>query len=153
MIPDDYAVLKALDAALGIADPEQAAVAINAQTVTVAKDIPTEEARQVILLTGEWVAIKRLAAMPLSGQTPMTGQDQAIMAAGLCIDTMTLTGTLHFADEVNWAAVQPMIGALQAAGVLSAASAAKWNAMRNQVRKAFQVEVSGNDIVAARNYE
>lgn len=142
----DYAALKSADAALGIADPAAAAAALNAQTVTVAADIPSADARAVLLLSGEWFKIKQLAKMALTG----TATDQAIAAADICVDTLTLTTTLQTSSDAVWAAMQPMIGGLQAAGVISADSVAAWAAMRERTRRAFPSDVTGDDIIAAR---
>lgn len=146
-----YLGLKAADAVLGINDPTQAAAALNAQTVTVAIDIPTASARSVLLLRGELFKVKQLAKMPLSGASPPTAMDQAIAAADTCVDTLTLTDVLHTGSAVEWAAMLPMIGALQAAGVISAASVATWTAMRTQTVPTWDPPPTDQDIIHARS--
>lgn len=146
-----YPELKAADAALGIDDPEQAAAALSAQTVTVTMDIATADARAVLLLSGEWFKVKQLAKMPLSGASPPSPQDQAVAAADICIDTLTLTEALHFADDVQWQAAQPMIQGLLAAGVVSPASAAAWVALRTKTMLVWAPPPTDQDILHARS--
>jgi hypothetical protein len=141
-----YAALKEAEAALGIDDPGEAAAALNAQTVIAVSDIATSDARAVLLLSGEWFKVKQLAKTALNG----TAQDQAVAAADICVDTMTLTTTLHTSDDAMWATMQPMIGALQAAGVVSAASVAAWNALRMPTVPKWQPTLDAGHIQTAR---
>jgi hypothetical protein len=143
----DYAALKLADALLGISDPAQAAAALTEQTVTVPTDIATSDARAVLLLSGEWFKVKQLAKQTLNG----TARDQAVAAADICVDALTLTTTLHTSEEATWAAMQPMIGALQAAGVISAESVAEWDAMRNRVSPKWVPAPSDQDVLHARS--
>lgn len=129
------AAVKAADAALNpaVPDPGQAVAGVVALlTQQVVSDIATSDARQVLLVSGEWYAIKRLAAQTPSGSSPPTATDQAIAAADICIDTLTLTTTLHTSDGTTWTAIETLATALIAATVLSQNSLSTWTAMRTQ---------------------
>jgi hypothetical protein len=143
-----YAALKdAVDALGATNDPVAVAAALNAQTGDpVAVDIPTKEARQVVLLTGEWYKIKQLSKQPLTGSV----KDLSIVAADVCIDTLTLTDTIHAADAENWAAIQRMMGALVQAGVVSQASADAWAAMRMHTPPKWDRIITDQDVIAVK---
>ena len=146
VIPWTFNELKAADVAIGIEDLAAAAVALNAQSVARVRDIPTAEARAVLLLSGEWFRIKQLAKLDLNG----TARDRVVAAADVCVDTLTLTTMLHTADEATWTAMQPLIGGLQQAGVLSAGSVAAWEAMRTPTVPVWSPPVTAGDIQTAR---
>lgn len=105
----DYFALRdeiALPAYAGLSDTE-IAVVLNAETVATIRDVPTHEARALLLATGEWAAIV-LAAR--------AGNAYAITAE----DTLRLTETLQVASNAAyWQAVQTLLGALVTDGALS----------------------------------
>lgn len=141
-----YADVKAADAELGIDDPAAAAAALNAQTVTVLVDVPVSDARAVLLISGEWFKVKQLAKQQLTGGPA----DQVIAAADICVDTLTLASTLPTSDPVQWAEMQPMIGGLLQAGVISQASVNAWTAMRSRTVPKWQPELDTGTITTAR---
>lgn len=143
----NYAAIKAADAALGIADIQAATNSLNAQRVTVVVDIPTADARSVLLLSGEWFKCKQLAKAALTN----TATDQAIAAADICVDTLLNTDVLHTSDPAQWAVMQQMVGGLIQAGVVSQASFDAWKAMRSQSRPIWPLVLTVNDIIAARS--
>lgn len=148
-----YAAVKAADAALSpaIADPAAAAAALNAQTVSVVVDMATADARAVLLVSGEWFGIKQLGKQSVSGTSPPTAMDQAIAAANIAVDTLTLTTVLHVSDAPTWAKVQQLAGGLITAGVLSQASLDTWTAMRTKTQPAWTPPLSAGDLQTARN--
>lgn len=84
------------------------------------RSVPTSEARALLLATGEWGAIKLL-----SRTTPTTPEmQQAVAVAITTIDTMTETTLLEANRADAYAAMQTMVGVLQAANVLTAQTAA-----------------------------
>lgn len=149
----DYAALKAeiaLDAYKGMDDAEIAA-ALNAETVDAVRKVQTWEARALLFGTGEWGAIKLL-----SRQTPTMGstEAQAVAVAITTIDTMTETQVLDADQPEAFGAMQQMVGVLQAAGVLTAATATKLLALRDaKISRAAQLglgEVRPGDVANVR---
>ena len=135
----DYAALKAeiaLPAYKGMSDAE-IADALNAETIDAVRKVPTWEARSLLLGTGEWGAIKLL-----SRQAPAMGapEAQAVAVAITTIDTMTDASVLDADDPEAFAAMQAMVGVLQAAQVLTPPTAAKLLALRDvKVSRAQQL--------------
>jgi hypothetical protein len=156
-MPWTHAQLKAAYLALSPApaDDTAAAVAINSQTTILPpQDVSCSDARQVILLTGEWVAIKALAAHPVSSFTAPTPADQAAIAAATCVaalDPSSNIETLAVSSAPVWAAVQGMLLALSVAGVLTSASAAALTALRTPTVPTWQPPVTAEDVATARN--
>ena len=142
----DYQALKAADAILGIADVQSAANALNAQTKVVISDIATADARAVLLLNGDWFKVKQLASMTPSATVPV----QAVAAADICVDTLTLTTTLHTANATQWAAIQRLCMGLVQAGALSQASLDQWTALRSQALPQWAEQIDSGHIQTAR---
>jgi hypothetical protein len=124
----DYEAIKAADAALGIADPGDAAAALNAQTITVQGDVATSDARSAILPTGEYGALVLLADTRDFTTTPR----QLVVAAITAIATFDSNRVVKADDAAAWNGVQSMLGAFVSAGVVSAASRDAILAMRTQ---------------------
>lgn len=151
----DYAALKAeiaLPAYAGMSDAAIAA-ALNAATVDIVRKVPTWEARALLLATGEWGAIKLLSRQSPTMGTP---EAQAVAVAITTIDSMTETTVLDADQADAFAAMQTMVGVLQAAGVLSAGTGAAMLALRNtKTSRAAQLglgPVRPGDVAAARVY-
>jgi hypothetical protein len=156
-MPWTHAQLKAAYLALSPApaDDTAAAVAINTQTTVLPpQDVTCSDARQVILLTGEWVAIKALAAQPVSSFTAPTPSDQAAIAAATCVaalDPSSNIQTLEVSIAPVWTAVQGMLTALGAAGVLTVSSLSALTALRTPTVPTWQPPVTAEDVATARN--
>lgn len=142
----NYAALKAADTLLNINDESDAATALNAQTVNVFVDIPTSDARAILLLNGDWFKIKQLSKAALTG----TAKDQLIAAADICVDTLTLTTTLHVSDDATWIIVLQLLSGLEMAGALSASAVAAWTQMRNKTIPQWNQTITAGDIQTAR---
>jgi hypothetical protein len=156
-MPWTHAQLKAAYEALSPApaDDAAAAAALNAQTTTLPpQDALCSDARQVILLTGEWVAIKALASQTVSSFTSPTLSDQAAIAAATCeaaLDPSSNIQSLTVSDNAVWASVQTMLGALYSAGVLSAASHDRLTALRTPTVQTWEPPVTAEDVSVARS--
>ena len=143
----DYQLLKTADAALALSDPQAAATALNAQTKVVVSDIATADARAILLLNGDWYKVKQLAAMTPSATVPV----QAIAAADICADTLTLTTTLHTSNATQWGAIQRLCMGLVQAGALSQSSLDQWTAMRSQTVPVWPETITPGHIQTARS--
>ncbi|MDB5849796.1 MAG: hypothetical protein JWP29_3548 [Rhodoferax sp.] len=146
----DYAALKAADAALPDAPlpVDEAAAALNAQTRAVTIDIASRDAREVLLVSGEWGGV-----VILSNSAPSTSLPAQIVGAAIVLrDTLTLTETLHTSDDAVVAKVGTLLGALgsQGAGVLSDTTISTLLGMRNVTRPVWQPAVTAGDIQTAR---
>jgi hypothetical protein len=154
-MPWTYAQLKAAYAALSPApaDNAAAATALNTQTTTLPpQDVMCSDARQVILLTGEWVAIKALASQTVSSFTAPTPSDQAIIAAATCVaalDPSSNIESLAVSDDAVWASVQTMLGGLHASGVLSTLSLNALTALRTPTIPTWDPPVTAEDVATA----
>jgi hypothetical protein len=148
----NYAALKS-----EVAKPEyagmsdaQIAAALNATTVETIRDVPTSEARALLLSTGEWGGIVMLARATPSETIPA----EAVAAAITAEDTLRLTVTLELTRDAYWQAVQTLLGGLVAAGVLSAGTRAALLALRETTTsRAAQLgwsEIRTTDIETAR---
>lgn len=143
----DYAALAGALAAPNLAalSHADAAAVLSAQSVPTVRDVPTSEARAVLLATGEWGGIV-LAARA----TPSADMPAALVA--LCItvvDTLRETETLEMTKPAYWAAVQQMLGGLRQAGLISEATHAALLALRDVARPVWGL-VTEHDVAAAR---
>lgn len=140
----------ALPAYADMSDTEIAA-ALNAETVQEIRDVPTSEARGLLLATGEWGALVLLARSQPSESVPA----ELIAAAITAEDTLRLTETIEVSDSVNWGAVQAMLGALTSAGVISVGTRDALLALRDTTTsRAAQIGlglVRPGDIATARS--
>jgi len=96
----------------------QAAAALNAPDPTLSAkrvDVPTYNARGVLLATGEWGGVVLLSRTAPSVEVPAA----LVAAAIVAVDTMSLTTVIEATKPATWTAVQSLLGALVAAGVVS----------------------------------
>lgn len=155
-MPWTYPQLKAAYLALSPAPADDAAAAtsLNTQTTVLPpQDVQCSDARQVILLTGEWVAIKALAARAVSSFTSPTQADQAVIAAATCVaalDPSSTIQTLAVSNAAVWSSVQAMLGALYTAGVLSASSHDALLALRTPTVPTWEPAVTAEDVATAK---
>lgn len=144
----DYAALKteiALPAYDGLSDADIAA-ALNEQTVAGVRDVPTADARGLLLGTGEWGALVLLARST-------TAPQEAVAAAITAEDTLRLTETLEVTKPAYWQAVQVLTSALVTAGVLSSGTRDALLAMRDVSVPIWPVVLTEHDVAAARALE
>lgn len=141
-----YADLRAALAGMeGLTDAE-AATALCGTNRTVVVDVPTRDARALLLATGEWGGLVRLARSQPSADRP-----EAIIAAAITAeDTLRMTEVLETTKPEAWAAVQAMVAALAGAGVISAASAAALLALREVPVPVWWPAPTEHDVARAR---
>lgn len=141
-----------LRAALGglpdMGDAEAAEV-LSAQASAHIRDVPTAEARGMLLASGEWGGIVLLSRATPSAEAP----DVLIAAAITAIDTLSLTETLDTTDAVVWLSVQQMLAGLVWAGAVTPATAAALLALRTVALPIWAPPPSEHDIAAARALE
>ncbi|MFC0384319.1 hypothetical protein [Muricoccus vinaceus] len=113
----------------GLSD-QAVADALNARTIPVAVDVPTSDARGLLLGTGEWGALCILAERQTSDPTEMMIRAAAITAR----DSMLHTTTLETSRPLYLGAVTQMLGALVMAQAISADSHAALLAMTQSSR-------------------
>ena len=99
----------------GLTDAQASAVltAPDAALATRRVDVATGDAREVLLSTGEWVAVVLTA----------DNVEAPAQVRGACIvlrDTITETGTIRSSVPAIYGATAALLGALVAAGVLTA---------------------------------
>lgn len=130
------------------ADDAAAAATLNAQTVTAKIDLATRDAREVLLVSGEWGGV-----VILSNSTPSASVPAQLVGAAIVLrDTLTLTEKLHTSDDAVVAKIGALLGALgaQGAGVLSDATIATLLGMRDVVLPAWVPAVTVGDVQTAR---
>lgn len=143
----DYVALKvALEAPelAGLTNGEAAEI-LSAQTVPMIREVPTAEARAVLLATGEWGGIVLASRMTPSAEMPV-----ALVA--LCItvvDTLRETETLEMTKPAYWTAVQQMLGGLRQAGLISEATHAALLVLRDVARPVWGL-VTRYDVATAK---
>jgi hypothetical protein len=144
----DYAALAAALAAPDLAalSHADAAAALSAQTVPMVRDVPTSEARAVLLATGEWGGIVLAARSDPSEQRPVALIEVCITV----VDTLRETETLEMTKPAYWASVQQMLGALRQAALISEATHAALLALRDVALPVWGV-VTAHDVAAARS--
>jgi hypothetical protein len=115
-MPLDLATLRAEIALPQYAGLDQTAIAaaLNARTIDGSRDVPAYEARQIVLLSGEWAKIKLLAE-----ERPAS---TAISVAMTFVDALSDRETVLPAS--NRAHIAGLLDVLVAANVLSGASKA-----------------------------
>ena len=144
----DYAAIAAAlaEPPLAALPNAEAAAALSAQTVPMVRDVPTSEARAVLLATGEWGGI-----VLASRATPNAEMPAALVA--LCITviaTLEHTETLEMTKPAYWAAVQQMLGGLRQAALISEATHAALLALRDVALPVWGT-VTEHDVAAARS--
>jgi hypothetical protein len=143
-----YEALKAADAELGIEDPVEAAVALSAQTVTTYVDVPTNLAREVVYVSGEWTLV-RIKGKGATAATARTKDPSG--AAQLLVDVLSTTTVLELSDPTKRATAEEVIDTLLLDGAISEATAATWRAMWVREVPVWDPAPSEHDIVHARS--
>lgn len=132
-----------------------AATALNQQTTTLPpQDVLCSDVREVILLTGEWVAIKATASMPVSSFTAPTTQDQVIIAAATCVAALDPASNVQFlrvSSDDAWNKVQMMLGALHLAGLVSDTSMATLVGLRTPTVPKWDPPIGALDIATIKS--
>jgi hypothetical protein len=150
----NYAALQAeivLPAYAGM-DDDAIAAALNAETVETVRDVPTVDARELLLATGEWGALVLLAR-----STPASVAQAPVIAAAItAVETLRETTTLEVTKPANWTAMQTLVGTMQQAGVMSEGTGAALLALRDiHISRAAEIGwtagVSAADVAAARS--
>lgn len=150
----DYFALKEADAVLGISDPEQAAAALNAQTVTLPpQNIPADLIRNILRRPLEWPRILLVARMALSGAVPPTATDQLVTACVAAADLADSSTLIQTSDESVWATFLSGIQAFLAAGLIGQASHDAIVALRTPTVPAWPKIIIADDVVAARTIQ
>ena len=146
-----YAALKAAITALNPmpADMPGVVAAINGQLITVVLDIAVSDIDRIIVPTGELFALQQLSSIPLSGTTPPTPRDQAIVAAWNFAQILARWTTIQTSVPSIWTSCQAVLTGLQSAGVLSSASVSAITAMRTGQIPVWYPPVNLNDIQTA----
>lgn len=128
----------------GLSDLDAAAM-LRAQTITTHRDVPTADAREILLTAGVWPKIV-MTAEPGSGAPPEL--------RGLCIlvrDTLTLTETLRITDPDRFAAITTALSRLVAAEIVPQAVADALLALRSQTVAVWQPAPTEHDVAHARS--
>ena len=151
-MPLDLATLRAwIDAdpalsslPISTASAIQIADAFNARTIDGSRDVPAFEARQIVLLSGEWAKIKLLAET-----RPAT---TAISVAMTFVDALSDRETVL--PAANRAHIAGLLDVLVAANVLSGASKAAlmllFATKISRAQQEFGRDVTSGDVEAAR---
>jgi len=98
-------------------DAQAVADALNARNLPVVVDVPTFDARGLLLGTGEWGALC-IFAVPQPGDAQEILQARAVAITAR--DTLTLTQSLETSKPAYMGAVTQMLGLLTQVGVISA---------------------------------
>lgn len=152
----DYLALKAADAALGIADPVQAAAALNANTLNVAVDLPWSTIRDVLMNNFDWGSLVTISELNVGSTLPGGAlQTFAIKSAASAIRECCLYGgTFASSNAAVWARLTTAAGLLTPANVggISAASASAISAMRIAIKphSGLSDTATSADVIAAR---
>lgn len=144
MVLDYFMLRTALAApALAALPDADAAQALNGRGKTVARKVPTFEARGLLLRSGEWGALKLLSRS--------TAAPDALVAAAItAVDTLELTETLDTDEPDVLARIEAMLGGFVAAGALSAKTRDALLALGQAWRPAWPVAITAADVATAR---
>lgn len=134
----------------------QVAAALNAPDPNLQlrrRNVPTNEAKNVLRLTGEWGAVVLLSRQTVAIDAP---EARAVAMAITVVDTLTETTELGTTDETHWLAMQAMVAGLQQAGVISEASATGLLALAYEPQSWAQANgfprgITADDVGAARS--
>lgn len=152
----DYAVLKAADTALGVADPAAAAAALNAQTKSAGiRDIQWSQVRDVLMNNFDWGTLVQVSQIAVGGTLPGGGtQTAALQAQAIAIRECCLYGGgLNASNSTVWTRVSSAGLALagNTVGAISNASATAVGALRNPTVAVWDPPVTSHDVLAARS--
>lgn len=118
------------------------------------RDVPTWEAKAILLTTGEWGAITLLSRQQVTMVDPLA---QAVMLAITARDALdpSITETIEATNPVNYAAVEGMLAGLVLAGVVSAPTQAALLALADTPKSwaeanGFPNGVTARDVGLAR---
>ena len=150
-----YAALRAevLARCQGLTDAEAAAL-LSADRIHGRRDVSPSDARQVLLVRGEWAKAIILSRTIIDENT--SGQMQEMIGAAITlVEALNpqKTTALMMTEEEDWVATQGMLTMLVMAGVISPESQTRLLALANNDVSPWNPLPTAADVAAARAME
>jgi len=129
---------------------EAIASTLNAEVQSVAVDVSTTDVEKIIVPTGEFYSIYQVSIKTPSGTNPPSQADQVMGLAWYFYRMLNQWQTIQTSQPSVMAAVTVAISQLEAAGILSVASAGAITALTTQSAPVWQPAVTSRDIWIAQ---
>ena len=126
------------------------AAALNAETQPMSVDVLTTEVEKIIVPTGEFFSIYQASIKAPSGNNPPTQADQVIAIAWNFYRMLNQWQTIETSSAPVLAAVEMALSSLEAASLISPASAGAITALITRQAPVWQPPVSLRDVWIAQ---